>query len=114
MLCGTFTSDKWAFQPHTVVLHGRSGVGKSAWARRILLHWARGKIYPGMFSYVFFLDARDIPSRRKSSLEELISREWPDSPVPMRKIMSQPERLWFVVDGFDELDIALEDADGQG
>ncbi|XP_076783514.1 NACHT, LRR and PYD domains-containing protein 5-like [Arvicanthis niloticus] len=110
VLSDALKPDQKTFRPHTIILHGRPGVGKSALARSIVLGWAQGKLYQDM-SYVIFFSVREINWTEKSSLAQLIAKEWPDSWAPVKKIMSQPERLLFVIDGFDDMDSFLQDED---
>ncbi|XP_012785748.2 NACHT, LRR and PYD domains-containing protein 5 [Ochotona princeps] len=101
LLADVFNPDKAEARPHTVVLHGKPGIGKSALAHRLMLSWAEGQIYQGLFSYAFFLDADDTSWSEESSFGELIAREWPTPEAPVSEILSRPEKLLFILDGFE-------------
>ncbi|GAB1291683.1 NACHT, LRR and PYD domains-containing protein 5 [Apodemus speciosus] len=107
VLSDAFKPYQKTFRPHTIILHGRPGFGKSALARSIVLGWAHGKLYQDMF-YVILFSIRERKWTERSSLAQLIAKEWPDSWAPVTKLMSQPERLLFVIDGLDDVHAALQ------
>ncbi|NXK14686.1 NAL12 protein, partial [Herpetotheres cachinnans] len=98
--------DGWT--PKVVVLLGAAGVGKTMMARKIMLDWASDKVFPE-FDYVFYIHCREgnlLTSQ--ASMADLISRCYPGSSPPLTKMLQQPERLLFVIDGFDELRFSFD------
>ncbi|NXQ79803.1 NLRP3 protein, partial [Nyctibius grandis] len=98
--------DGWT--PREVVLLGAAGAGKTMTARKIMLDWASDKLF-GEFDYVFYIHCRegDLLSSR-ASLADLIAQRCPGSSPPVAEVLGQPERLLFIIDGFDELRCSLD------
>lgn len=90
--------------PRTVVLQGAAGMGKSMLAHKAMLAWADGKLFQDRFHYVFYIDCREMNrSPAEQSARDLISSCWPEPGVPLQELVRVPERLLFIIDGFDEL-----------
>ncbi|XP_061236520.1 NACHT, LRR and PYD domains-containing protein 14 [Bos javanicus] len=96
-------------QPQTVVLQGAAGIGKTTLVRMMMLDWAQGNLYQQKFTYVFYLNAREINQLRERSFVQLLSKDWPSTEGPIERIMSQPSHLLFIIDSFDELNFAFEE-----
>lgn len=92
-------------QPQTIVLEGIAGVGKTTLAMKAMLHWAEGFLFQQRFSYVFFISCHKVKDMKDTTFAGLLSWDWPDSQPPIEELMSHPERLLFVIDGFEELDM---------
>ncbi|VFV25528.1 lrr and pyd [Lynx pardinus] len=92
----------------TVVLQGPEGIGKTTLLRKAVLEWAEGNLWKDRFAFIFFLNGCEMNAIAETSLVELISRDWPQSSEPVEDIFSQPERILFIMDGFEELKFDLE------
>ncbi|NXT92985.1 NAL12 protein, partial [Anhinga rufa] len=93
--------DGWI--PKVVVLLGAAGVGKTMTARKIMLDWASNSMF-AEFDYVFYIHCRQgnlLTSQ--ASMADLITQCCPSSSLPLAKVLQEPERLLFIIDGFDEL-----------
>ncbi|XP_036162427.1 NACHT, LRR and PYD domains-containing protein 13 [Myotis myotis] len=95
-------------QPQTIVLHGPAGVGKTTLAMKVVLHWAEGLLFQHSFEYVFYISCHHIRDMEDTTLVGLLSRDWADSQIPIQHAMSHPERLLFVIDGFEEMTLPSE------
>ncbi|XP_053881948.1 NACHT, LRR and PYD domains-containing protein 3-like [Malaclemys terrapin pileata] len=94
--------------PRTVVLQGAAGIGKTMTARKIMLDWAAGKLYQKKFDYVFYINCREINRvNAEQSVADLLLNNFPDGVRPIKEIFKKPEKLLFVIDGFDELSSLL-------
>ncbi|KFO10102.1 NACHT, LRR and PYD domains-containing protein 3, partial [Balearica regulorum gibbericeps] len=103
-----FKPDSKGWAPKVVVLLGAAGMGKTVTARKIMLDWAFDKLFME-FDYVFYIHCREgnllTPS---SSMDDLISQCYPGNNLPVAKVLAQPEKLLFVIDGFDELRFSFD------
>ncbi|KAM8812754.1 NACHT, LRR and PYD domains-containing protein 10 [Rhynchonycteris naso] len=95
--------EKSAQGPPIVVLQGSAGTGKTTLARKMVLDWARGVLYPGQFDYVFNVSCREVVLLPEPTLTQLLIWCCGDSKAPTTEICRQPERLLFILDGYDEL-----------
>ncbi|XP_070245382.1 NACHT, LRR and PYD domains-containing protein 1 isoform X4 [Bos mutus] len=95
--------------PHTVILHGVAGIGKSTLARHIRGAWEEGQLYRNHFQHVFYFNCRELATSKLTSLEELITKDQSTSVAPAGQVQSQPEQLLFILDGLDELEWVSEE-----
>ncbi|KAM5297565.1 NACHT, LRR and PYD domains-containing protein 4 [Glossophaga mutica] len=94
----------------TVVLKGLQGIGKTTVLMKLMLSWAEGALYQ-KFSYVFYFCCREMKQMTVTSLAALICRGWSNSVSPITEITSDPEKLLFIIDGFEELSYDLDEPD---
>ncbi|XP_055993226.1 NACHT, LRR and PYD domains-containing protein 12 [Sorex fumeus] len=95
--------------PCTVVLQGAAGMGKSMLAHKVMLDWADGRLFQDRFDYVFYINCRELnQGAAPRSARDLLS----ELRAPFPELLRAPERLLFIIDGFDELQPALHDARG--
>ncbi|XP_039374718.1 NACHT, LRR and PYD domains-containing protein 3-like [Mauremys reevesii] len=103
-IANLFDSDKDGQSPQIVVLQGAAGIGKTLTARKIMLDWANEELYQSRFDYVFYINCREINLVcEQGSVEDLILKNCPDQNAPTKEILMTPEKLLFIIDGFDEL-----------
>uniref|UniRef100_A0A8C3SCF1 NACHT domain-containing protein n=1 Tax=Chelydra serpentina TaxID=8475 RepID=A0A8C3SCF1_CHESE len=99
-----FESDEMGQSPQIVVLQGAAGIGKTLTAKKIMLDWANEELYQNRFDYIFYINCREINfDRERGSVEDLILKNCPDHNAPTKEILMTPEKLLFIIDGFDEL-----------
>ncbi|XP_078514934.1 NACHT, LRR and PYD domains-containing protein 12-like [Lissotriton helveticus] len=102
-----FSPEKDGHVPRTVVLQGVAGIGKTMTARKIMFDWASGKLFRGRFEYVFYINCREYNQlSAQRPIADLILPSIEGGPrLSMGEIEANPERMLFIIDGFDELKI---------
>ncbi|XP_062479352.1 NACHT, LRR and PYD domains-containing protein 6 isoform X2 [Pezoporus occidentalis] len=103
-----FKPDEEGWSPKEVVLLGAAGMGKTMTARKIMLDWACDRMFEE-FDFVFYIHCREGNLLAgEASMADLLARCCPGSPLPLDAVLQQPEKLLFVIDGFDELRFSVE------
>ncbi|XP_019340765.1 NACHT, LRR and PYD domains-containing protein 3 [Alligator mississippiensis] len=104
-----FNPNKNGQVPETVVLVGAAGIGKTVTARKIMLDWAAGKLYQENFDYVSYINCRELNLlTNDKSVADIILKNYPINNAPIEHIFMHPEKLLFIIDGFDELRFNLD------
>lgn len=104
-----FEKDHKKIVPRTVILQGHSGYGKSFTAQKILHAWASGEMY-GCFLLVFLLKVKELNKiEGKHSLVDLLQCKDRDRDTLIKLLEKRPDKVLFIIDGFDELRLSTED-----
>ncbi|KAJ6651719.1 hypothetical protein lerEdw1_020683 [Lerista edwardsae] len=100
--------DESGFIPDVVVLQGAAGIGKTMTARRIMLDWACGELYQDLFDYVFYIHCRgmNLGTEEKSMADIILAQGANEDAI--KGMLRNPQKLLFVIDGFDELRFSID------
>ncbi|KAM7060141.1 NACHT, LRR and PYD domains-containing protein 2 [Molossus nigricans] len=88
--------------PHTVVLHGPAGVGKTTLAKKWMLDWTQDTRSESLNS-TLYLSCKELRRQGPCTFAELISKQRPEVQQAGPEVLAQEQKLLFVIDGFDEL-----------
>uniref|UniRef100_A0A674JPW9 NACHT, LRR and PYD domains-containing protein 3 n=1 Tax=Terrapene triunguis TaxID=2587831 RepID=A0A674JPW9_9SAUR len=95
--------------PQIVVLLGAAGIGKTMTARKIMFDWAAGELYKEKFDYAFYINCREVNfGSEEGRIADLILKNCPNKNAPVEEILINPDKLLFIIDGFDELRFSLD------
>ncbi|NP_001165635.2 NLR family, pyrin domain containing 4 isoform X1 [Rattus norvegicus] len=100
-------------KPHMVFLQGVAGIGKSLMLTKLMLAWSEGIVFQNKFSYIFYFCCQDVKQLKRASLAELISREWPNASAPTAEILSQPEKLLFIIDSLEVMECNMSERESE-
>ncbi|KAK6488672.1 NACHT protein [Huso huso] len=107
-----FVANEKEPEPTTLVLQGPAGIGKTFTVQKIMTDWASNKLFQDRFDYVFHLNCRELNTMTDYfSLVDLILDSAEYLQPAIEEILSCPERLLFIIDGFDELKLSVDQAD---
>ncbi|XP_040590063.1 NACHT, LRR and PYD domains-containing protein 4A-like isoform X2 [Mesocricetus auratus] len=102
-----FISETTEKRPHTVLLKGVSGVGKTLVLFQLMLAWSEGLLFQDEFSYIFYLCCEEVKQLKTESLAYLMFREWSSPSASIVEIVSQPAKLLFIIDSLEGLNCDL-------
>ncbi|CAK6437470.1 unnamed protein product [Pipistrellus nathusii] len=90
--------------PHTVVLQGAAGVGKTTLAKKWMLDWAQDHL-PATLPSAFYLSCKELGRQGACActFAELLAKKRPDAQEAGRQVLAQGQEVLVVIDGFDEL-----------
>ncbi|XP_021045438.1 NACHT, LRR and PYD domains-containing protein 4A-like [Mus pahari] len=100
-------SQRTEMKPHMVFMYGVAGIGKTLLLKKFMLAWLEGQVIQNKFSYIFYFCCQDLKQLKTASLADLISREWPSPSAPIEEILSQPEKLLFIIDSLERMECDL-------
>ncbi|NXL91069.1 NLRP3 protein, partial [Alectura lathami] len=101
-----FKPDEGGRTPRVVVLVGAAGMGKTVTLRKVTAGWAEGTLCR-QFDYVFCVDCRELSSSKEASVVELVSKCCPHRRTPPGWIWDKPEKILFILDGFEAMGLPL-------
>ncbi|XP_031418812.1 NACHT, LRR and PYD domains-containing protein 1 homolog [Clupea harengus] len=95
--------------PRAVLLQGHSGMGKTFTAQKIMHDWMSGTLFASTFDAVFHLKCKELNlCTQEKSLMELLKLESSFQPAMEEVLTKSPQRVLFLIDGFDELRFSLD------
>ncbi|XP_041928562.1 uncharacterized protein LOC121693301 isoform X1 [Alosa sapidissima] len=105
-------SSKGGEAPRAVILQGHSGYGKSFTAQKIIYDWASGRMYQDSFDLVFHLKGKELNNMKEHLclVDLLLQHDEIDRPTVLKVLQEAPHKVLFLIDGFDELRLAPEEA----
>ncbi|KAM6223561.1 NACHT, LRR and PYD domains-containing protein 2 [Rhynchocyon petersi] len=89
--------------PHTVVLYGPAGIGKTTLAKKVMLDWAEDNLAK-TFKYTFFVSCKGLNHMGPCTCAELLCKTCPELQSGIVEMLTQAQNnILIVLDGFDEL-----------